>query len=314
MDHEYDDSIIAGFSEEEKTINRLIGFVYLITSITSMIVQVIIFLAFLKNPQILKNTSYKIMLHIGCCNFVQQISFFLTSFSIIFIYYDSPLWIDSIGGALCQATFLMTVFFIVLLTLNCFDIFYQQKFFPSINRNNFFMKGIIGCYIWGILIFSLYMLPPFSMEFSHLEIGYNFKIQSAIYNYAWEFENKVVIGFLTFSFFIYIFIVVKIHRLKQHQNNSFRSTFSLRDINFLLQAILNFIIYVFIELLWEFADDILPDNRYIFITINYFFALTFSSNTILCVIIISEVKDMIKKMFCRLGKEKVSRVMNKINV
>uniref|UniRef100_A0A0K0F4C5 7TM_GPCR_Srx domain-containing protein n=1 Tax=Strongyloides venezuelensis TaxID=75913 RepID=A0A0K0F4C5_STRVS len=298
-------------SSNELTINKYICSVFFLVSSVSILFDGLILYVFFRKRKLLVNVAYKIQLSISVVIFIQQIIFWVTS---IFGFTSNllPNVLDTILGAIVQGIFLTLVSFIFLLTFNAFDIFYKQKVLPNINRNKFFTYGLYLCYAWGVFMTIFYMFPDFSFTYSLVSLGFEYSEDFEKAFVAFEIENKFVIVFLTISFVIYIFIIIKVIRMRKMSNKSTNATFRWSDVKFIVQGLSNFVCYLFIELLWEY-DTMLTDSRYSSIIINFFFLCNSSINILLTILMISEIRREIIYLLSSKKKNKITIVLSHNN-
>uniref|UniRef100_A0A0K0EMG3 7TM_GPCR_Srx domain-containing protein n=1 Tax=Strongyloides stercoralis TaxID=6248 RepID=A0A0K0EMG3_STRER len=300
-------------TESEVTINVYISiFVFILNNI-SMLFQSIVLYIFLRKPTILENIAYKIQMNIGICILIQEIIYMISGISGILNKKLSYIP-DLILGGFMQGCFLSMISFISLLTLNAFDVFYDRRLFPNINRENFFKYCLYGCYIWGVIVIIFYSIPNFSLTFSLTTLSYRYRADTEDFIIGFEIENKFVISFLTISFFIYICIIVKIFKNRRlNYGIASQKSFYWSDVKFVIQTISNFIFFVVIEFLWKYEEALLSDSRYSKIAINILLILNNSNNTILITIMISDIKKEIKNLFLCKKKHKITIVRNQGN-
>uniref|UniRef100_A0A0K0EMG4 7TM_GPCR_Srx domain-containing protein n=1 Tax=Strongyloides stercoralis TaxID=6248 RepID=A0A0K0EMG4_STRER len=292
-------------TEEDVKINRYICIFIFLTNLFSIIVQLLTFYLILKKRQLLKNTSHKLQISIGICLLIQEIAYITGSLAGIFNFriHIIP---DVILGALLEGALFTIISLIFLLTLNAFDVFYKKKFFINICRKKFFKYGNIICFIWGGIITIFYTLPKFSLRYSLYYLGYEFQKDNDSNNFGIEFESKFIITFLSFSFLIYISIIIKICKMRRWNKKSKKATFIWSDVKFIVYTLFNFFFYILCEFLWQSGQYFLPDSRYTGISINTFFRMNSCINILIITFMIVDIKKEITSLLFRNNENKTT--------
>uniref|UniRef100_A0A0N5C668 Serpentine Receptor, class Z n=1 Tax=Strongyloides papillosus TaxID=174720 RepID=A0A0N5C668_STREA len=246
------DELTNQISEEEgfqiKYLTHLqIGIIYFLFSFFSIILQLLVFSSFYYKRELLKRKCFIIIFHHGVLSFIQQICHILTSIIIIFYIQKIELLLTIIGSLL-NSTFIGSILFIFLLTLNRFDVFYNLNFFNIIEKRKFYHYAIIVCYILIVGLFSIYLYPSFSTTFD-LKI-YQWKyVHSKNCHLGYQLENKTIYIFLGISFLLQALIVIKIFKLRCYTSKPILLIYE--NFRILIHAFMCFVTTLFLELIWS---------------------------------------------------------------
>uniref|UniRef100_A0A0K0E7S1 7TM_GPCR_Srx domain-containing protein n=1 Tax=Strongyloides stercoralis TaxID=6248 RepID=A0A0K0E7S1_STRER len=275
--------------------NILIGCTYLGITSCLIFLQIMTFITFYKKSNLMYKTPLKLMINLGVTEIIQQSMHFISSFYTIFLLPTESLLINFLASIL-QSAYIVSIAFVTLLTLNRFNVFYQQKWFPLINKEQFFTYGTVVLYVCFFLLIIFYMIPPFRLTFTLVNYGWLYSSQKNGWILAWEVENKTATVLLLFSFILYILIFCKVVYMRKTISNSFG--LQLSDIRLLIQGIFNFLSIVFLEWGWRYLPTLVHDQSSCAIVLNYLFLLVSGNNTISGLILIKEIRKQIYGIFC----------------
>uniref|UniRef100_A0A0K0E7S0 G-protein coupled receptors family 1 profile domain-containing protein n=1 Tax=Strongyloides stercoralis TaxID=6248 RepID=A0A0K0E7S0_STRER len=295
----YDDDVtIAQINENNN--NVYIGLSYVVITSIFMFTQIMTFIAFYKNRSVLMiNMPYIIISHLGLVDFIQQICHFISGFYVIFYYFPDSILSYGIA-ALLQCSYMTSVSFILLLSLNRLDVFFDFKIIPVFNKKKAFFFGIIICYIWAIALFIFYMFPSNRLEFISINYSWNYVGNKTL---GFQLENKSVIIMLVISFICYLCVIGKIMHMRGLTSGGLVVTLS--DIKILLQAMLNFFSITFLEVSWSNISGIITQAGISLMPISYLFIIISGGNTMMNILFIREVRSEITNFFtCYTKKNK----------
>uniref|UniRef100_A0A0K0FIB1 7TM_GPCR_Srx domain-containing protein n=1 Tax=Strongyloides venezuelensis TaxID=75913 RepID=A0A0K0FIB1_STRVS len=257
--------------------NILIGCTYLGITIFFIFIQIITFITFYKKKNLMLNMPFRIMRHLGVTDIIQQSIHFISAFYTIFLFSTNSIIVNCLASIL-QSAYITSVAFITLLTINRFDVFYQQPFLSFINRKILFNCGIVICYLCFILLIIFYMVPSFRLTFTLVNYGWLYQSKKNRWTLAWEIENKTVTFLLFLSFILYVLIFCKIVYMRSATSSSSMVQFS--DIKILAQGIFNFLSIVFLEWGWRYLPNIVGEQYACATVLNYFFLFVSGNNTL----------------------------------
>uniref|UniRef100_A0A0K0FIB0 G_PROTEIN_RECEP_F1_2 domain-containing protein n=1 Tax=Strongyloides venezuelensis TaxID=75913 RepID=A0A0K0FIB0_STRVS len=301
----YDDDVTIPQINEDNN-NVYIGLSYIILSCSFMFLQTMTFVAFYRNREILmKNMPYKIMLQLGIADLIQQLCHCISGFYAVFYFFPSDVLSYAVGSLL-QCAYMTSASFILLLSLNRFDVFYNISIIPTFDKKRAFVIGIIICYIWGISLFIFYLFPSNRLEFSSINYGWNYTGNKTL---GYQIENKSVIAMLIISFICYLFILGKIMYMRGLSSSGIIITLS--DMKLLVQAIINFITITLLEICWYQFSGIITDAELNLLAINYLFIFVSGANTLLNFCFLKEVRKEVKTfLICYTNrKQKITRTV-----
>ncbi|CEF64888.1 Hypothetical protein SRAE_1000314100 [Strongyloides ratti] len=276
-----------------KNINYIIGGITLITSIALMFLQSLIFIILKKNSSIAKSISFRLMKHLGYTEIVQQICHLISSFYALFYFYPDNIF-GTFIASLLQTTYLSSIIFLLILTLNRLDVFFNRKILCSLNREKFINYSVIINYLWSVVLLIFFMVPDFQLHYSLYDFGWQFVAKSPNWTIAKMFENRYVIIILCFCFILYVVIIGKILQLKSYTSKG--TTISFSEISLFLQGIISFLFIVFLESCWSFLYLYLPQTKYSFTIINYLYLFSSGTNAIVSLIFIKEIRLGLKDL------------------
>ncbi|CEF64546.1 Hypothetical protein SRAE_1000280000 [Strongyloides ratti] len=290
--------------------NILIGCTYLGISCCFIFIQIMTFITFYKKTNLMFHIPLKLMINIGVTEIIQQTIHLIASFYTIFLLSTESFLINCLASIL-QSSYITSIAFVTLLTLNRFTVFYQQKFLPILNNDNIFTCGIIFCYIFYILLIIFYMIPSYRLTFTLVNYGWLYSSKKDKWVLAWELENKTSTILLLFSFILYVLIFCKVVYMRNTISNTFGIQFS--DIRILAQGIFNFVSIVFLEWGWRYLPNIVQDQFTCAIILNYLFLIVSGNNTISGLILIKELrKEIYNFIFYCFNKSKTTTSMVKV--
>ncbi|CEF64973.1 7TM GPCR, serpentine receptor class x (Srx) family-containing protein [Strongyloides ratti] len=257
--------------------NFQIGLIHFFLSSSFMILQFLVFSSFYNNKTIFKKTCFKIIFNHGILSLIQQICHIITSIITILEKEEINVVLPIIG-AILTASYIGSTSFILLLTLNRFDIVYDINFLHNIEKEKFYLIGIVLCYIWTIVIFIGYsIIPACKLTFSFTSYEWIYLNSEEVF----EFEKNFIFLMLGISFVLQFMVLLKILFLRC--GTSRKIVFVPDDLKIVFHAFLCFATTFFLELLWEgllfqsyFTGTfiIVPHLLYIFSSVsNSFFIL-----------------------------------------
>ncbi|CEF64974.1 7TM GPCR, serpentine receptor class x (Srx) family-containing protein [Strongyloides ratti] len=293
--------------------NLQIGIIHLVISSSFMILQLLVFSSFYNNKTIFKNTCFKIIFNHGILSLIQQICHIITS--IITILENEKINVVlPIIGVILTSSYLGSIAFIFLLTLNRFDIVYNIHYLHKKEKEKFYLIGIILCYIFTIVIFVAYTLIP------ECKITFSFVTYEWVYDVnqpnmlPHQFEKYSTLTFLVLSLILQFLIFLKIFLLRC--STSRRKIFVPDDFKIILHGFLCFVTALLLELIWDGmlfqiywsgVLIIMPHILHIFCSV---------SNSIFSLCFVREIrKNMIiykyfKKKFTNVGQLKSMKTVN----
>uniref|UniRef100_A0A0N5CG91 7TM_GPCR_Srx domain-containing protein n=1 Tax=Strongyloides papillosus TaxID=174720 RepID=A0A0N5CG91_STREA len=270
--------------------NILIGCTYLGITSFFIFIQIMTFITFYKKKNLMSNMPFRIMRHLGVSDIIQQSIHFTSAFYTIFLFSTNSIIVNCLASIL-QSAYITSVAFITLLTINRFDVFYQQPFLSFVNRKILFNCGIVICYICLILLIIFYMIPSFRLTFTLVNYGWLYQSKKNMWTPAWEVENKTVTFLLLLSFVLYVLIFCKIVYMRSATSSLSKIQFS--DIRILAQGIFNFLSIVFLEWAWRYLPNIVGEQYTCATVLNYFFLFVSGNNTLSGLLLIKEIRNEI---------------------
>lgn len=182
-------------------------------------------------------------MHQGQLALLQLFGHFVTSISVI-LDLDGRTLFASIIGSLIRSCYISCVLFIFILTLNRLVIMYNISYFACA-RKTFYTFLIALCYLITIFAFGFFLLPYFRLKYHEdLFLWYSTDYNDTI-SLIWITQSKSIVIILCISFAIHIVILVKIIVLRCITS---KSIITLKELNFLIYAVLNFASCAFYEL------------------------------------------------------------------
>ncbi|CEF64547.1 Hypothetical protein SRAE_1000280100 [Strongyloides ratti] len=299
----YDDDVTIGQINEDNN-NIYIGLSYVIITLIFMFIQIMTFVAFYRNRNsLMVNMPYIIMSNLGFVDFIQQICHFISGFYVIFYYFPTNILSYGIASIL-QCSYMTSVSFILLLSINRLDVFFDFKIIPVFNKKKTFIIGICICYTWGIALLIFYMFPSNRLEFVPINYSWNYVGNITL---GFQLENKSVLIMLIISFICYLCIIGKI--IYMRGLTSARLVITLSDMKILFQAMLNFCSITLLEICWANISGIITNAGMSLMAISYLFIFISGGNTILNVLFIKEVRREITNFWtCYTKKDKNIKV------
>uniref|UniRef100_A0A0N5BKN4 7TM_GPCR_Srx domain-containing protein n=1 Tax=Strongyloides papillosus TaxID=174720 RepID=A0A0N5BKN4_STREA len=282
-----------------------IGIVHLALSVSFFIFQLLIFTSFLNKKELFKKTCFHIIFHHGVLSCIQQICHIITAiFTILNIEDIDPLF--AVIGALLYSTYIGSVLFILLLTLNRLDIMYNISKFHVKQKEKFDVIGIIILYCCTVGLFVFYITPRFNVTFDYLTFQWEY-VHSLGLDIGFEVKNKTVFISLGISFVLQMCIIGKVFSLRCYTQK--KAIFVAEDIKIVIHVFLCFVTTLFLELIWdgmffELATDgigvIVPQILYIFSSV---------SNSIFVLFFVEEIRDnVIFFKYCKKNKKIKSKI------
>uniref|UniRef100_A0A0N4Z0D1 7TM_GPCR_Srx domain-containing protein n=1 Tax=Parastrongyloides trichosuri TaxID=131310 RepID=A0A0N4Z0D1_PARTI len=287
-----------------------IGIIYMAYCFTLMLLQTLIFLTFYKNRKTFqKNMPFKIIFNLGIYSFLQQLSHFISGIFLI-LNLSPQLWYGYMLSSLLQSSYITSIAFVLLLTINRFDVFFNIRLFKPTCRLKFFNTSIISCHILFGLLYIFYLLPSFRIYFSSEAFCWQFEGEGIEVSIAFEVQNRTVISLLTISVLFYIITFIKIIHMRYVSSKNGKANIKFSDFKILLQALFNFISIVLLELCWDlFASVIFVLNNGYSIS-DLIYVLISGNNTILTFVMSSDIRIKAFRLLCK----KKDNYNNKINI
>ncbi|CEF64975.1 7TM GPCR, serpentine receptor class x (Srx) family-containing protein [Strongyloides ratti] len=259
-----------------------IGIIHFLLSSFFMVLQLLVFLSFFNNKELFTKTSFIIIFNHGILSFIQQICHVITAIlTIFFIKKISRLL--SIIGSLLTASYIGSIIFIFLLTLNRFDILYDIQLINFERKEIIYIIFIIICYLCTITLFIVYIVfPEFMLVFNYnlFEWQYENRLESRT---VYQFEKYSILSLLGVSLILQILIFFKVIFLRCSTNR--KIVFVADDLKIILHAFLCFVTALILELIrdgiffyiyWSGNQIIIPHILRIFCSVsNSFFVLCF---------------------------------------
>uniref|UniRef100_A0A0N5CFG8 7TM_GPCR_Srx domain-containing protein n=1 Tax=Strongyloides papillosus TaxID=174720 RepID=A0A0N5CFG8_STREA len=250
-----------------------IGIVHLALSVSFFIFQLLIFTSFFNKKELFKKTSFRIIFHHGVLSCIQQICHIITAIITILNIEDiDPLF--AVIGALLYSTYIGSVLFILLLTLNRLDIVYNISKFHEKQKKKFYVIGTIVLYCWTVGLFVFYVTPRFNVSFDYFTCQWQY-VRLFGLEIGFEVKNKTVFISLGISFILQMCVIGKVFSLRCYTQK--KAIFVAEDIKIVIHVFLCFITTLFLELIWdgvffELATDgigvIVPQILYIFSSVS----------------------------------------------
>uniref|UniRef100_A0A0N5C6I6 7TM_GPCR_Srx domain-containing protein n=1 Tax=Strongyloides papillosus TaxID=174720 RepID=A0A0N5C6I6_STREA len=284
-----------------------IGIIHLTLSVISFILQLLIFTSFYNKKELFKSTCFSIIFHHGVLSFIQQICHIITAILTILIV-ENIKTLFVVIGSLLNSTYMGSVLFIFLLTLNRLDIIYSITVFQEEQKRKFYFFSIIFLYIWVIGLVIFYIQPKYGVTFNFYEFQWVY-INPEDGGLGFQLENKTILIFLGLSFILQVFIIGKIFLLRFYARK--RVIFAAENFRIVIHVILCFVTTLILELIWDrvFFDFpligyglIIPQMLYIFSSV---------SNSIFVLFFVREIRaNIIFLKFCKKNK----KIKSKSNV
>uniref|UniRef100_A0A0N4Z412 7TM_GPCR_Srx domain-containing protein n=1 Tax=Parastrongyloides trichosuri TaxID=131310 RepID=A0A0N4Z412_PARTI len=275
-----------------------------------ILLQAFNFYVYYKNRNILTSLVYSIIKHLGIISFIQQVSQIQTGIIALFAI-DSRNTIVRLTGAQVLSSYTISTMFHFLLTLNRCDVFYNQVFFPKINRNVFFKLIIILFYFLFAIQTAFYVTPEYRVSFFNAEYFW-FSYGTSKYAYLSDYIQPFISVFmLSLSTILYLLIIGRIYYIKNFRVSS-REKVSFQDIKLLIQGGCSYICMVILEVLW--VAVLFTHNPSIILTLfaNFFLVVNCGCNTLLSLFLIDDIKD--EFIIFIQGKKKDNKVDNQKKV
>uniref|UniRef100_A0AAF5CXD2 7TM GPCR serpentine receptor class x (Srx) domain-containing protein n=1 Tax=Strongyloides stercoralis TaxID=6248 RepID=A0AAF5CXD2_STRER len=131
--YDYDDYYdYNGILASRNKFKLFIGSCYICYTLILIILQIILFIIFLKKKVMLSNMPYRIMLHLGIYSFSQQICHFISGVYLIFNI-KLQTWYGFAVGSVSESSYITSVAFVFILTVNRLDVMFNQQLFPTLS-------------------------------------------------------------------------------------------------------------------------------------------------------------------------------------
>uniref|UniRef100_A0A0K0F4C9 G_PROTEIN_RECEP_F1_2 domain-containing protein n=1 Tax=Strongyloides venezuelensis TaxID=75913 RepID=A0A0K0F4C9_STRVS len=281
------------------TANRIIGSIYFITCVTIIILTILMLSFYKKYPERQKSLPYKYIQHLEILGLVQQIIHLISSFFSIFVF-RPPRIIERFLGSIVVSSYITCVTFMLFLTLNRLDFFYNQSIFASISRKTIYICCVIICYTEQCVFFILYNIPEFGLYYSLINDAWHFNKEYSNWVLGYEIEYFTVTVLLVIASFLYILILVKCFLLRRQQSNSINSEGIRKDLKLLIPPIINFVLCILLEFSWTSFDHFLKPSRYTSALQNFIWIIYSCNNTLVSIIMRKDVrKDIKRALLCR---------------
>uniref|UniRef100_A0A0N5BGH2 G_PROTEIN_RECEP_F1_2 domain-containing protein n=1 Tax=Strongyloides papillosus TaxID=174720 RepID=A0A0N5BGH2_STREA len=254
--------------------------------------QLLVFSSFYNKKDLFKNTCFLIIYHHGVLLFIQQLCHIITIFDIINV--DLLLIII---GSLLNSTYIGSVLFVFLLTLNRFDVFYNIKYFFKGDQRILYLFGIVLFYSWIVALFVFYLIPRFRMTY-YTQIYQWQYIHPLRCQLGIELENKTIYFCLGMSFIMQILLIVKIFTLRCQASK--KKILVARNLKIFIYAFLSFATTAFLEVICSevLVESYQYEKRTILCQISFILSSVSNSIFIFCF-----VKDIRSNMsifkFCK---------------
>uniref|UniRef100_A0A0N5CG75 7TM_GPCR_Srx domain-containing protein n=1 Tax=Strongyloides papillosus TaxID=174720 RepID=A0A0N5CG75_STREA len=226
-----------------------IGIIHLTLSVISFILQLLIFTSFYNKKELFKSTCFSIIFHHGVLSFIQQICHIITAIFII-LNIMKKYSLFAVIGALLYSTYIGSILFILLLTINRFDIMYNISKFYEEQKKKFYLIGIIVLYFWTVGLFVFYVTPKNNVTFDYLTCQWLYLCLFGL-KIGFEVKNKTVLISLGISFILQMCIIGKVFSLRFYTQKKAR--FVAEDIKIVIHTFLCFVTTLFVELIWDGA-------------------------------------------------------------
>uniref|UniRef100_A0A0N5BCA5 7TM_GPCR_Srx domain-containing protein n=1 Tax=Strongyloides papillosus TaxID=174720 RepID=A0A0N5BCA5_STREA len=274
--------------------------IHLTLSASFFIFQLLIFTSFYNKKELFKNVCFHIIFHHGILSCIQQICHILTAilthgvlsfiqqichiitaiFTILNILEIESLF--AVIGALLYSAYIGSVLFILLLTINRFDIMYNISKFHEKQKKKFYLISIIIFYCWTLGLLIFFLTPRFNVTFDSITYQWEY-VDIMGGDMGFEVKNKTVLISLGISFILQICIIGKVFLLRCYTQK--KVILIAEDIKIVIHIFLCFITTLFLELIWDevffnFDTDgikaLVPQILYIFSSVsNSIFVLFF---------------------------------------
>uniref|UniRef100_A0A0K0FHI0 7TM_GPCR_Srx domain-containing protein n=1 Tax=Strongyloides venezuelensis TaxID=75913 RepID=A0A0K0FHI0_STRVS len=238
---------------------------------------------------------YRIMIHLGVYSLFQQICHFLSGNFLIFDL-KLQIWYGYAIGSLSESSYIASVTFVFLLTINRFDVMFNEQILPFINRKLFFNSLIIICHSFFILLFIFFLLPDFRVYYSPGCFCWKFEKPDNKHYIAFQLQNKTVVTLLTLSLILYLIIFIKVIMMRCSKSNQKQRVFS--DIRILLQALFNYVTIVFLEICLLFSNEFFWEFDNGYSIIDLINVIICGNNTILTYIMSSDIREKTFETVC----------------
>uniref|UniRef100_A0A0N5BGH1 Guanylate cyclase n=1 Tax=Strongyloides papillosus TaxID=174720 RepID=A0A0N5BGH1_STREA len=272
-----------------KTLTHIhIGIIHFLLSLISIILQLLVFSSFYYKRDLFRNTCFLIMFHHGILSFIQQLCHLITSIITIFGIENIELLITIIGS-LINSTYIGSILFIFLITLNRFNLFYNMNFLFKGEERKFYLFGIVICYIWVVGLFVFYLYPDFRIRFDSniYQWHYVHPLKGIL---GFHLESKTIYTFLGISFVLHIFLVIKIFYLRCKTSKS--KILVAGNLKLLIHAFLCFATTTVLELIWDgLLFDISWHNTWIIVP-HILHIFNSVSNSIFILFFVSEIPNV----------------------
>uniref|UniRef100_A0A0K0EFW2 7TM GPCR serpentine receptor class x (Srx) domain-containing protein n=1 Tax=Strongyloides stercoralis TaxID=6248 RepID=A0A0K0EFW2_STRER len=241
---DYFDDILSPSSKKSFG-NVTMGLIHLFLSLFFMILQILVFTSFYSKRRLFNRTCFEIIFNYGIISFIQQICHIITSIILITYIMEIRLVLSFIG-TLLTASYIGNMAFILLLTLNHFDIVYNVKFLNDYLKKIIYLYGIILCYILTVIIFVLLLLLSQCKKSFNF---FSFRWVSCVVNLSGEnnnFEKYFTFPLLSGSLILQVLIFTKILFLRCYASK--KTIFTTDELKIILHTFLCFLTISILEL------------------------------------------------------------------
>uniref|UniRef100_A0A0K0FC61 7TM_GPCR_Srx domain-containing protein n=1 Tax=Strongyloides venezuelensis TaxID=75913 RepID=A0A0K0FC61_STRVS len=253
------------------------------------------------------NMVYDIMRHHGVVSFFQQLCHFVTSITIIFYIKWQPIVFVIIGGIL-EASYLCSVAFILVLSLNRCDLMYDYKFFPSIPRKKFYSIASVLCYVYLCLMIIFFLIPNnrMTLKFSYYE--WDFVQNNCLKNFAFNVDKWIVYVPLIVSFMLYVLTFSRIIYLRSLRQKA--TYFYPEDFKLILNLVICYFLIIFMELCWSGSFLNIYKSEFGALVPHVVFILVSGANTTFTLFTVRDIRKSVFGTCCSKSIMPASRINN----
>uniref|UniRef100_A0A7E4W1V3 G_PROTEIN_RECEP_F1_2 domain-containing protein n=1 Tax=Panagrellus redivivus TaxID=6233 RepID=A0A7E4W1V3_PANRE len=237
-----------------------IGLVYLITALFTLILHSMVVIMFMFHKDLRCQNVYRIMLIIGICECLQEVSHVYSGI-VVLTQTKYSLFLDGFLGGLANSAWIAMIALSLVLAVERLFIF--RKLSPSRNYSGIYFFFCIICLIYGSTFFAVYLTTYTGIEFDilHCYWSYNDGPWSDIVSLT-EYYTTVPLLILTFLVYIAIFVII-IAMKKNTSANRNKAEYRL-----LITSFFNFIYATALICCWHYYALFLPDSPWTSIVIN----------------------------------------------
>uniref|UniRef100_A0A0K0EHJ0 G-protein coupled receptors family 1 profile domain-containing protein n=1 Tax=Strongyloides stercoralis TaxID=6248 RepID=A0A0K0EHJ0_STRER len=278
--------------------NVQIGLIYLFTSLSLFFLQIFTTLNLYKINNLKKNVTFKIMLNHSVIASI-SLTCHITTSIITIIKVEDKIYFDSIIGSILESSYFCCVEIMFLLTVNRFDIMYNNIILPKVERKKLYLYTMIFCYSMALPFLIGYIIPENRLEFNFGTYEWFCYSHKPVTSILCFIENKLILSLLTICCILQILIFTKVIYLRCITSK--KNILSFHDIKFVIHAVMCFFTVLILELIWNNVLHFVYQTELTSLIPSLLSIFVAGSNSVFTFCFVREIR---KNIFCCQPKKK----------